>query len=84
MCLCVCVWAHICGDRPWSADLMRMSFFTAENDMLLMLVSVGVFVRALDGMSDLELVLTGKVSSNRPLISVCVRVCIHIAVSLAC
>lgn len=50
------VWVHTCG-----ADLMRMLFFTAENDMLLMFVCVCVCVRAQDGISDLELVLTMKV-----------------------
>lgn len=44
VCVSVCVWPHICGNRPWGADLIRMSFFTAENDMLLMLVSVCVCV----------------------------------------
>ncbi len=38
------------------------------------MLCVCVFLRALVGMSDLELVLTMKVYSNRSLISVCVRV----------
>lgn len=72
--MCVYVWVRTCD-----ADLMRMSFFTAENDMLLMLVCVCVFVRAQDGMSDLELVLTMPLVTH---ICVWVYVCKSVFISL--